>query len=44
LDENENIQESVDVRTTQNNMESIHTEIGIDVSQNVQGNPNVMLN
>jgi hypothetical protein len=44
LDENENNQESLDVGTTQNNTESIDTEIGTDASQNVQGNPNVMFN
>jgi hypothetical protein len=44
LDENENNQESLDVGTAQNNTESIDTEIGTDASQNVQGNPNVMLN
>jgi hypothetical protein len=44
LDENENNQESLDIGTAQNNRESTDTEIENDVSQNVQGNPNVMLN
>jgi glutaredoxin len=44
LDENENNQESPDVGTAQNNMESIDTEIGTNANQNVQGSPNVMLN
>jgi len=44
LDENENNPESLDVGTAQNNMESTDTGIGIDVSGNMQSNPNVVLN